>query len=407
VSSTLFIRVAEDLDQPVEWLLAGAHSSGSRVERCLLADLDTSAGTDTVILAPAACVTLMDTDVPTRNRGQLLKAVPYALEEELAEPVENLHFSVQPRRDGKTLVAVVRMAWMEDLLRRLGQLGISPRAVVPEILCLPWQEAEWTLLLEDTEAVLRTGRQSGFVIDTDNLEAMLRAARQDALDTLPSSLRVIERRRSAGSLDNLLPEGFKVTLDDGPTPPIALLTATYFEQRPLNLLQGDLAAESDWRGIWLKWRLAAALAGGMALVHMTDVVLENRTYEARLEGVRSAMTEVYRETFPDAVRVINPVVQLRNRLKEMKTASGQSGGGSFLGIIAGAGKHVIEDDKVRVKLVRYRNGQVEVDLDADTIEQLEAVQRRLRNAKFSAELKSVNNEGGRFQGRILLNEESS
>ena len=76
-------------------------------------------------------------------------------------------------------------------------------------------------------------------------------------------------------------------------------------------------------------------------------------------------------------------------------------------LVALAGPRVIGDARVTVKLLRYRDGRMELDLDADTIERLEALQRRLRDANLSAELKSVRNEGGRSLGRIVVGAQSS
>jgi len=408
VNPTLFIRVGEDPAAPVEWLRMAPRSEPSPVNRGPIAEAARGATASVVVLVPAACVTLSTTDLPTRNKSQLLKAVPYALEEELAEPVEELHFAVQGGRNQRTLVAVVRRTWLEALLQELRRHDLTPRALVPETLCLPWREEEWTLLLEDETAVLRTARQGGFAIDTDNFATVLDAALADAGSEQRPAIRVIDRRRHrTPALGDLLPGGAETSVWEGEAPALAVLAETYLGQRELNLLQGDLAVEPDWQAGWRKWRTAAVLAGVLVLTHLAKIGLENHQLETRNEALQQAMTALYRETFPEAVRVINPVVQLRNRLQELHNGDDGAGGANFIGIIAGAGKHFLADDNVGVKRVRYREGRMEIDLDADTIERLEAVQRRLREADYNAQLKSVNNEGGRFQGRLSVAEEAA
>ncbi|HVH36514.1 MAG TPA: type II secretion system protein GspL, partial [Tahibacter sp.] len=53
-----------------------------------------------VVLVPGAEVLLLETPAVSKNRSQLAKAVPYALEDQLAQPVEELHFALAAKADG-------------------------------------------------------------------------------------------------------------------------------------------------------------------------------------------------------------------------------------------------------------------------------------------------------------------
>src|ERR1051325_5222716 len=52
-----------------------------------------------VALVPAEKVLLLETPRLAAQRAQFLKAVPFALEDQLASPVEELHFAVPERLD--------------------------------------------------------------------------------------------------------------------------------------------------------------------------------------------------------------------------------------------------------------------------------------------------------------------
>ena len=406
MTRTLFIRVGEHPETQVQCLRTEAGGTALPVSAGDLGGITLpESGTEMVVVVPAAVVGLAEIEIPAQNRAQLLRAVPYALEEELAENVDGLHFAVRPRRNEPTQVAVVRRDWLALLLQRLAQHGLKPAAVVPETLCLPWQEGEWTLLVEDSGAILRTGRQAGFAVDTDNLQPVLESIADSQAGDSPAQLRVFDRRLSPQ--DPLpIPDGITMTAEGGEEPVISLMARGYLEQRPVNLLQGEFASQSFWRRSWRQWRLAAGVAAAAVVVHLVGIWFENRDLEHQREELRSAMTEVYRAAFPDAVRIINPATQMRNRLAELRQQGGGADSG-FMDLVAVAGPAVIGDGRVTVKLLRYRDGRMELDLDADTIERLEALQRNLGQADLEADLRSVRNEGGRYLGRMVIGRQSS
>ena len=403
MNQMFFIRVEEDLDRSVEWTTGGSVAGKPVVGRGSLADAArTAADKEVVVLVPANCVTLAEAEIPTRNRAQLLKAIPYTLEEELAENVEDLHFAVKPHGNGKTDAAVVRRDWMERLLAMLQEAGVIPRAVTPETLCLPRQGDEWVLLAEDRGAVFRTGRNTGYALDNEQLDILVDAALAawTAHGQTASALTLIERRTDPTLPPLGLTSDVSLTNYSGDEPAIAVLAQGYLAQRPINLLQGDFAPTTNFGEAWRRWRVAAMIVLLLGTVHLVTLAIENVEYRRQIEGLDQAMATLYRETFPDATKVINPVAQMRNHMAELQ----QQGGPSidYLALVVGAGKLVVGADQVSIKRLRYRDNRIELDLESDSIERLETLQQHLREANFLAELRSVTNNGGRYQGRIDL-----
>ena len=91
-----------------------------------------------VVLVPAEAVVLFEADAVTQRRAQLVKAMPFALEDQLASPVEDLHFALAGRGSAdRILVGVVARATLRGWIDALTQLGIRADAMVPESLALP------------------------------------------------------------------------------------------------------------------------------------------------------------------------------------------------------------------------------------------------------------------------------
>ena len=135
-----------------------------------------------LVLAPSENILLTTVNLKARNREQLVRAMPFALEEELADNVEQLHFAPGRRQlDGGHPVAVVARIDMDLWLAQLRRAGLMPQALIPDVLAVPLSgEQHWSLLIEQDRALLRTGTFSGFTLEPANLELMLGCALEEA-----------------------------------------------------------------------------------------------------------------------------------------------------------------------------------------------------------------------------------
>src|SRR5207248_2821984 len=115
-------------------------------------------------------VLLLDAPQVSAQRAQLAKAVPFALEDQLASPVEDLHFALPERlTPGHVVVAVVARRVLRDWLAKLATHGIRADALVPETLALPLQDGAATLLIENDRALVRRGASQASACTLDEL----------------------------------------------------------------------------------------------------------------------------------------------------------------------------------------------------------------------------------------------
>ena len=109
-----------------------------------------------LVLVPTEQVLLLETPRMSAQRAQFVKALPFALEDQLASPVEDLHFALPERlNEARVPVAIVERQVLRGWLDRLGRDGIRPDALIPEALALPFVAGS-TLVIEDKRALLRT-----------------------------------------------------------------------------------------------------------------------------------------------------------------------------------------------------------------------------------------------------------
>ena len=110
-----------------------------------------------ILVAPGEAVTLHRLALPSRKRSTWARVVPFALEDYLVEDIETLHFALGGAVDSGYLpVAVVDRTLLSAWLEGCEAAGLTPAAVVPDPLLLPWQSDEWSVLLEARRALVRT-----------------------------------------------------------------------------------------------------------------------------------------------------------------------------------------------------------------------------------------------------------
>jgi len=210
-------------------------------------------GKQVVVLVPAERLVLTRVAVPTSSRQRQLQAVPYLLEDLLAEDVEQLHFALGSYRKGEVAVAVSAHEQMRRWLQRLAEGGIRAKSMLPDVLALPFEEGTWSVALAEERALVRTGRETGFCCDSGNLSLLLGHALQQAGEAGPASLRLFEsgcyrkgwsigRRRARGGFCRCWPRGRTRA---------AVAQSTFCRAHTAS---GSGSASCGVRGVrWLRW----------------------------------------------------------------------------------------------------------------------------------------------------------
>ena len=156
----------------VEWLTVD--TDGTRqgnVQSGSLGDAAASAGArKIVVLVPGTAVLLAEPVLPLKSGAKLLQVVPFALEEQMATDVENLHFAVG-RRDTRpgTPVAVVSLAQMDAWQSALLDAGLQADSIYAETSVLPATPNGVTLLVDGTRVYVRRETAPGAVLDVEPL----------------------------------------------------------------------------------------------------------------------------------------------------------------------------------------------------------------------------------------------
>src|ERR1700722_20533636 len=129
MSERLLIRLHPD--GRTSWLTLSAQSRAASAANSGAPPAQALARPQRVVaIVPAESIVLLDTPRMSAQRAQFVKAVPFALEDQLISPVEDLYFALPDRLIGERVaVAVVARKTLQGWIDQLAAAGGRPARI--------------------------------------------------------------------------------------------------------------------------------------------------------------------------------------------------------------------------------------------------------------------------------------
>lgn len=398
-----FLLIHFSSQQEVDWAIFDPQ--GRILERATQVSLESIPDNNypTWVLIPGTECLLTSTHVPSRQRQKIIQAVPYALEEFLAEEIEKLHFALgqSPPHSGLISVAVMERDLLEGYLQRLNSLKIVPRVVMPDILAIPKPPDGWGIGWTEHKLLVRTGKESGFAIEATHLEQFWKKALQE--EGLPSNI-LISRDHSSFPLHSLElePSSWKENLyEQGEL--AWLVQGILSHDHSLNLLQGPYQPVPKTahllRPLRLTWILLI-LWGGLFLsqqgVYYQRLKQQHQALEASIE-------KIYRETFPEARKVVNPRVQMEQHLKTLRNQPNLSHRVEDFLVSLIQIAPFLKTEGLELEHLDYRQDSFELQLEVSSWQVLETLKNRLIKLGFTVKVQSAAHQNHqKIESRIRI-----
>ena len=400
--NTLLLRKDSAGGDSWRWLRLGndGESQGD-IHAGSLADAAGEAGGQrVVVLAPGKDCLLTQVDIPGRSsRAKLLRAVPYALEEQLSDEVEHLHFAIGTSMDGgQWPVVVISKAYMDSLMADVTEAGLDVQQVIPEILAIPYAGNETSVLVENDIALVRTGSVAGYAVDSDNLGMLLALQEVDEDEQLPA-LHLYVRQ------DNLQPDtaGFvgETRVEPYPGDPLSVF-ADGLDASAINLLQGAYSRAGDWARALRPWRATAALLLAGVLVSNIVIGINYYRLSQQSDQLKVQIEEVFRKALPATKRIVNPRVQIQQQLDSLQRSAGAGGG--FLSLLSQAGFVLKGTQGVEIGGASFRAGRLDMDLTVANLQLLDQLKQALmQSGRLEVEIQSATTgKDQRVQSRLRI-----
>lgn len=358
-------------------------------------------GRRSTLVLPGNDVLLAEAIVPGGSAARALQAIPFQLEDQLADDVDSLHFAVGAR--GKTdnyPVAVIGRDTMDMVREHCANAGLRPSEIVPETLALPkfesdeMGESKWTALVDSENAVVRLNGYKGFSTDTSMASIMLDGARQDLPEDGTASIVVY---RTDPHVDLPMPENMEVETRACESR-LSLYASGLATAPRINLLQGDYSPKTQFDKTWKPWRWTAVLVGVLGLALVASKWLEYRKLSSQVAQLDSQMADVFKEAMPES-RMVRPLTQMENQIKKLS-------GGNFNGFtsdLSQVAASLSTQPQTKLRSISFREGRFDLDLTTDAIPTLDLLKAELKKrGDLVMTVQSANNEKDGLRGRIRI-----
>ena len=332
--------------------------------------------------------------IEAEERRHFSASLPFMLEEELSQDIDEVHFATCALDKLDFGVAVCSRENMETY-----QALLSPYPGVtqwlPEPLLLPWQEGEWCLVCEADRVIARVGGCEGFTVEREMLPVMLKALVTEVSSPTAIVIYGQDQESDVALLEDALQD--KVQWRRGDM--YAAMLIADAPEPALNLRQGDWAVRLPLDRWWKQWRSAAVLFGVAVLVHMLATWLDYRQLEQENLALRGAVQSSYRQAFPRGA-VVDAEKQLRRQLDTMTGSSESSG---FVSLMARVGEVVAAADG-NIISINYNDkaGEMRLNFLASDYEVVERIRTGIAEGGLEATLENSSAQGDQVRARMRV-----
>ncbi|MDH1468531.1 MULTISPECIES: type II secretion system protein GspL [Shewanella] len=349
MSERLFIRLGRTAEQACSWLVWSEQeqeiiASGELANAQGLSTLTERAGNRPIdVLVPASAMTLTSVNLPEKGQRQALKALPFMLEETIADDVDAMHFTVGPRNGDALSVVAVAHEQMQTWLSCLAEAGLKVKRIVPDCLALPLQECQWAAMRFGNELLLRTGLGTGHSLPLPWLPVAMKQLTAQADEVSVASYTEME-------LDG-------VELKPQPLDLPMLVLARGILHAPINLLTGVYTPKREYSKHLLQWKNAAIVLGVAIALSLVNKGLTIHQVNGQIADLKAQSEAIYQQVVPGNSRIVNLRSQMESQLRALQ---GQGSGAEFFAMLDGLQDAFKQVPELKPNTLRFESARNEI-----------------------------------------------
>ena len=396
----LIVRLSKNKTAVIQWLVWSeiqkeVIASGELQDHQDLSDLTHYAqGRQLILLVSTANLVLTQVDIPAGANRQLESMLPFLLEDDIAQDVDELHFTVLAKQDGKANVCGIDHSWLEAMIADFRELGFVVRKVIPDALALPVSEEMGLTAVEvDGQWLVKKGPYQAMSIEASWLRLLVQSEWvKQGDDYLP-----LQAFSPLPDLDLGQDQDWQ-----NASPKLVMqLLAEGAVQSKLNLLSGEFKPKSSLGRHLKVWRKAGIAAGVLLVMVGVNNWLQIRNAEAQANAYRSESERIFRQITNK--NKIPTVTYLKRELqREEKVLSG-SGGESVLDWMIKMPQVMKQVPGLKLTSFKYDGSRGEVRLQAQSNDfQTFEKARELMSDKFMVEQGQLSKSGALVNGTFVL-----
>lgn len=353
---------------------------------------------EVIVIVPAQDVLLTHAALPKLNTHRLQQALPFALEENLIDDVETLHFATGAHQENNTWpVAIVAKQKMDEWLNALQQVDLAASYLIPAPLALQQEMNHWYIVMTDDEAIVRINQWDGFCCNKINLATLL-DLKMNEVKNKPHAIYLnfyTSDRNFHFTYENIPVQ----TQHYAPEQFINDLATWLDENSAINLLQGPYRAKQKTSDVKKTWTIAAYLALAVIATGFIGNLIGFFILYFQAHALERSVHAIYKNNFPSATSIVAPKERMSEKLKKLMNQSGKN---SFLATLALVGKSFAETPGIHLLKLDFKNQQVTLELSTATSDNLDKFTNSLNAQGLSVKQQNAAISGAQVKATLLI-----
>jgi len=415
MSETLLIHYNIDDAQQATWALCNvAGELTGKISTGSLAELSAVASEHpAIVLLNSQCLHINQLQLPTQNLQKLLKAVPYAIEEFIAGDIDEFHFVIaKNKHDGSTSVVGINRTTLKNIIQVFQAADINIEKIIPDALCLAADNKQWVCLNYENTSYLQTDVTNGMLLSHDLLPYVLTNRLQDETQERPEKILLFSEQENDSAFDtlkseNLSEDDIEIVNIVYNTHPLVVFCGNYKQAAALNLLQYEFKPKRKTSGYWQHWRMAASLAAIWLVLHLGLTSFQHTQLKDSNLATHAKIEKIYKKSFPKSRKIVNPRVQMEQKLKELKGSAGNSSQGLIFLLAESFGTLSHDKKNITLQSLTFRNNRMDIGLESSNLQAVENLNKNLNNnKKIKSEITSSSSEKNKVKGNLRIEGQS-
>ena len=403
MSNKTIIRLNENSPESAEWIeISDQGRQISAPQSGALQNLPNQLRSNPIfVLLPGTETTTKFLKLPIKSIQKIRAAIPFALEEELAGDIKDLHFSfIKIKGNDEIPIAIIEKKRLNYYQQLLDDCNIEAHLITSELFGLEMIKNTITAMIEPNKIMINNGSNISVVIENDNSQDINNIINQIKESANYIQVYLREDIKNHEHLSNDLKDNHdNIDIKLIPSHSLQKLSQTIINSNSVNLLQGKYAAKIDLEKYFKPWKYTAILIIALCFTSLLNKALLYNKLTNDESDLATRFTNEYKK-FDSRIRNIDDPIQLISALQNNGPIKSEVS--LFLGSLDNLSE-AINRNNAYINSITYQDNIVNIRITSPDVTSLDKVRRNInQNSIFQATILSTNQISNNIESRLEL-----
>jgi general secretion pathway protein L len=403
MSNKTIIRLNENSPESAEWIeISDQGRQISAPQSGALQNLPNQLRSNPIfVLLPGTETTTKFLKLPIKSFQKIRAAIPFALEEELAGDIKDLHFSfIKIKGNDEIPIVIIEKKRLNYYQQLLDDCNIEAHLITSELFGLEMIKNTITAMIEPNKIMINNGSNISVVIENDNSHDINNIINQIKESANYIQVYLREDIKNHEHLSNDLKDNHdNIDIKLIPSHSLQKLSQTIINSNSVNLLQGKYAAKIDLEKYFKPWKYAAISIIALCFTLLLNKALLYNKLTNDESDLATRFANEYKK-FDSRIRNINDPIQLISALQINGPIKSEVS--LFLGSLDNLSE-ALNRNNAYINSITYQDNIVNIRITSPDVTSLDKIRRNInQNSVFLATILSTNQISNNIESRLEL-----